>query len=702
MSMEKSKRLLEEFSPNSYEDWAKEAEASLKGKPLEKLTIKTYEGIAVKPIYRLEDAQNLEHLQNNLPGVFPFVRGTKADGYKKDAWAIEQEINYAMPEDFNTALKYDMGRGQNAVAVRFNDRIVEQLQNKQAAESCPSTILFDLEDMKKAFDGIDLKSTPVHLIVSNYPVVFFALFNSYLKSNNMTLADVKGVFRIDPLGNLARSGEIKMDIDKYYQVMALILNYLVSNKSALRAVEVDATVYNDGGANAVQEIAYALATGAEYIRGIADRNVSIDDITERMSFSMGIGSNFFMEIAKVRAFRMLWAKVAKEFGAGTEGQKVHLHTKTTKSNKTKLDQYVNMLRVTNESLAAIVAGTDSHTVRPFDDQFGLPKDFSRRISRNTQLFLKEECNLRDTIDPAGGSWYVETLTAQLAESAWKMFQDIEAKGGMAKELLAGNIQSAIATVKAERIKNIASRKDVIVGTNKYPNGSEKPADVITYDYKAVYEYAAKKSDNKNAVAVLSKVPTNGLSVELLNSLTDAFLQGTNIAAAVSVLCGSICNAEVKAEKVCTSRLAEPFEAIRAASEEVKNKTGNAPKIFFANMGPLKQHKGRADFSADFFGTGGFEIINNAGFNSNEEAAKAALESDSKIIVICSTDDTYPEIVPELAKTIKSANPNKFIVLAGYPTDYIEQFKEAGVDEFIHIKANLFGILTTVQKQLGIA
>ncbi len=702
MSMEKSKRLLEEFLPNSYEDWAKEAEASLKGKPLDKLKTKTYEGFEIKPIYRLEDTQELKHLENNLPGTFPYVRGCNPDGYKKSAWSIEQEINYPSVKEYNTALSYDIKRGLDCISLKFNDKIVAHLQDKKYAPACPATVVFNLEDLKTAFKGIDISKFDLHLLATNFPVVFFSLFNAYLKSSKIELTGVKGTFRIDPLGNLAKHGELKMDVEKYYQVMALIINYIDKHNSNLKTVEIDTSVYTDGGANAVQEIAFAIATGAEYIRGIADRNVSVDNIAKKMTFSVGIGANFFMEIAKVRALRMLWANIMKEFGASEDARKIYIHTKTTTANKTKMDQYVNMLRVTSESLAAVVAGTNAHSVGTFDAQHGLPQEFSRRIARNTQLLLKEECNLRESVDPAGGSWYIENLTAKIAEEAWKLFQDIEAKGGMSKELLAGNIQSAVKAIKIERIKNLSSRKDVLIGTNKYPNLSEKEVHVAENNYEELFNKYKKIADDTKSADALKAVPQNGLSLELIDSLTDAFINGANIYNAVTYLCGSICNSEVTATAVDTARLAEEFEKIRKNCEIFNDKNGNYPKIFLANMGPLKQHKPRADFSLDFFATGGFEIIYNQGFETNDAAAKAALASESDVIVICSTDDTYPEIVPELAAAIKAGNKDKFIVLAGYPTEYIDAFKSAGVDEFIHVKSNIYSILFNIQKKLGIA
>lgn len=697
MSMEEQKkRLLAEFSPNTFDEWAKEAEASLKGKPLDKLWSKTYEGITLTPIYRKEDAEGLPHLENNFPGEFPYVRGTKAEGYKKEAWKIEQDINYTCPREYNVAVKYDLERGQDSVSLNINEDVVDQLISGEAKEFAPATTIINLTTLGKAFDGIDLKKTHIHISSSKYPIYYYALFLAYLKQNNIGINEVNGIFRIDPIGTLARKGELSMSPANTYKATATIINDLVAADAKLRVVEVDSTVYIDGGANAVQEIAYALATAADYLRGIGKEGADVSEIAKRMAFTVGIGSSFFMEMAKMRALRMLWAIVSKEFGANEEGQKIFMHARSSSINKTKLDQYVNMLRVTSESFSAVVAGVDSLTVPTFDYLFGLPKDFSRRIARNTSLFLKEECNLRDAVDPAGGSWYVETLTAELAEKAWKLFQEIEANGGMEKQLMEGKIQEAVLGVKKQRLSALEMRKDVLIGSNKYPNPNEKEVDVYVNNPEEFLKHI-KEGEYKSNEAVFANIDASDYS-KAIPQLRDAFINGGFVVDVVKMFKGNV----ITAPKIDCSRLAEPYEEIRANTAAAKEKNGKAPSIFLANMGPLKQHKPRADFSQDFFSTGGYEILYNNGFETPEDAAKAAIESDSKIIVICSTDDTYPDIVPTLAKEVKAKAPEKFIVLAGYPTDYIEAFKEAGVDEFIHVKANIYKILLTVQDKLGLA
>lgn len=693
---------MEDFPIPSYEEWKEAAIAALKGKPFEKMYTKTYEGITLNPMYRKEDAENLEQLKNNLPGAFPFLRGTRADGYKKTAWDVSQETNYTLPEELNEAIREDTKRGQNEVNFRINSDVIAQVKNGKAEMSCPSTVLLDLDDMKKAFDGVCLKCNKIHLTAKRYPLVYFSLLNAYLKSKDMSLADVKGVFSMDPLGSLATFGEIPHEPDKMYKMMTRVLNYVVAAKSELRTIEVKTTIYNNGGANAVQEVAYALATAAEYMRGMQAAGADVKDIAKHLLFTVGIGANFFMEIAKFRALRMLWAFVAKEFGADECGQKINMHTKTTYMNFSKLDQYVNMLRVTTETLSAVIGGTDSNTVNQFDCLFGLPKDFSRRIARNVSLLLREECNMRYTVDPAGGSWYVENLTAEIAKAAYKMFQDIEANGGMYAELKAGKIQSAVKAVQAQRIKAMSSRKDVLIGVNRYPNGNEKPVDVIPFDTEKAFNYASKKCGCPTAAKACTGLSKDMPKENKIDAITNAFLHGANVFGVVDSACGCCCGEKVTADKIDCTRLAEPFEQIREASAKYKAEHGFAPKIFLANMGPLRQHKPRADFSQDFFATGGFEVLYNQGFETPKAAADAAIASDAKIIVICSTDDDYPNCVPEIAKSIKAAAPDKYIVLAGYPADFVEAFKADGVDEFIHVKASIYNILLNVQKKLGIA
>ncbi len=408
------------------------------------------------------------------------------------------------------------------------------------------------------------------------------------------------------------------------------------------SVAVNVMLYHNSGGNAVQELAFALATGLEYLRQGEKLGVSIDDMAQKIKFSFAMGADFFMAIAKLRAARMLWSKIVAACGGNAESQKMRIFAATSRWNQSKLDPYVNMLRDTTEAFSAMMGGADIIDVRPFDAVVREPDDFSKRIARNTQLVLKEECHFDHVVDPAGGSYYVETLTAQLAQAAWALFQQIEKAGGMIKALEAGIPQQQVKAVAAKKAEAIAQRRFSLIGVNVYANATEKPL-----EGKAPTACCAGKG----------KVPSN---IETLASV----------------------------------RGAEPFEKLRAAVSVSDKK-----KVFLANMGPLRQHKPRADFSTGFFQAGGYEVLENRGFQTVDEAAAAAKASGASVAIVCSTDDTYPEIVPALVPKLKAAG--LFVVVAGYPTEQIDAFKAVGVDAFIHIRSNCFQVLSGIATQLGI-
>jgi len=357
-----------------------------------------------------------------------------------------------------------------------------------------------------------------------------------------------------------------------------------------------------------------------------------------------------------------------------------------------------------------MGGIDSLHVSHFDEALGLPDEFSRRIARNVQIILQEECNFIRVIDPPGGSWAIETLTDQVAQKAWALFQEIERKGGMADALVAGFPQSFVAATRAERFSAIAHRREVIVGVNMYPNLKEKPLTVRLVDHAAVHaERSAEVQRIRHAVDPQVRQDALDALTQALAAAPDRLVERAIAAARAGATLGDLATALASGdaagptvEPIPFHRAAEQFETLRTTAEAYMARTGARPKVFLANMGPIPQHKARADFSTGFFEAGGFEVIGNSGFATVEEAAQAALESGAGIVTICSTDETYPEIVPALTGLIKSSRPDVTVVLAGYPTDQIETYRAAGVDEFIHLRANCYETLVRLQQLKGVA
>jgi len=695
----------EEFPLPSKEAWRAEAEATLKGAPFEKkLVTKTYEGIDIQPIYNREDLAALSQL-GSIPGEPPYIRGTRAS----NSWEVAQEIPYGSPADYNQALRNDLERGQTAVNITVDEAtrhgIDPDLAHAGQAAMCGVSIVTS-KDFDRILSGIDTERLPLFLQAGSAALPVFALLVSHLKRSGKKPALLRGGLEHDPLGELVTDGTLPDSIPASFEEMAQITKWAVKEMPAFGTISVQTHVYHDAGATAVQELAYALATGLEYLRQMEAHGLSIDETAPRIRFAFSIGTDFFMAIAKFRAARMLWSRIVSASGGGNEAGKMRLHARTSILNKSKLDPYVNMLRGTTEAFAAVAGGCESLHVGAFDEVVRPPDEFSRRIARNTQLILRDECHFEQVIDPAGGSYYVETLTDQLARKAWALFQEIEKSGGMTKALLSDAPQQRVIVTAAKKAEAIAQRRDSVIGVNAYANSREKPLDTKDLEIGALQKrqaaYAADRRTSSDQTQTEHTKVLDLLGMMLAASparLVDLAISAASEGATLGELSRTLRTRDGELPAVPPLRMmraSEPFEKLRTAVE-----TGGKPKVFLVNMGPLRQFKARADFSTSFFQAGGFEVLENRGFQTTGPALEAALTSGASVFVICSTDETYPELVPQLAGPIKASQPKAIVIVAGYPKDQIEAFKAAGVDEFIHIRANCLDLLTSLAVKLGI-
>ncbi len=696
-----------EFPPVSYDEWRKAAEKALKGAPFEKrLITRTYEGISLQPIYRQEDIQGLPHL-DGLPGFAPYARGADALGYVSRSWDVAQELPYATPATFNAALRTDLERGQNAINLVLDAPTLAGLDADDPAAAnvgAHGLSISSVADLATALAGVDLANTPIYIQASTSALSFTALLAALLQQQGQSPAVLRGAIGMDPLGQLARDGQLPRDLAGIYDAMAQLTTWAANHAPQLQTLTVQGHPYHDGGASTTQELAFALATAVDYIRALQNRGLDIDTIAPRIRFALSIGSNFFMEIARLRAARLLWAKIVMAFGGNAESQKMHIHARTSAWNQTVYDPHVNLLRTTTEAFSSVVGGCDSLHVSPFDELLGAPDEFSRRIARNTHIILREESHLNRTVDPAGGSWYVETLTDAVARQTWDLFQAVEKQGGMAQALAAGQPQRQVAETAAARAANIAKRKDVFVGTNMYPNIKETRLAATPVNSAAL---KAERATVLSAVRASADIAARQAALGQLGST--ASVAAAIAAAAAGATLGEIARALRGSAQpgptinaICAQRGARPFEQLREAAEAYTARTGQRPQVFLATMGPLTQHKARADFATAFLGVGGFETIYPAGFDSPAAAAAAALASGAKAVVICSTDATYPDIVPTLVQALKQAQPDLSILLAGYPAEHVEAFKAAGIADFIHLNANCQALLSNLQKNMGVA
>ena len=694
---------LDEFTPPTDEEWKAACEALLKGAPFEKkMFTKTYEGITFDPMYTRKHTEDILP-KGVMPGMGDYLRGVDAAGYIGKPWGIAQACDETLPAENNELLRHEHDKGATIYHIVLDTASRTGVDARQAeAVGDTGTSVTTVEDMHVLLTGLDLAKFPLYVYAGANAVPLLALVAAARRASGEDMAEVRGIVGADPIGALAADGKLPTSLDAHYDSLAAAARWATVNAPHLRTVFVRSDVYSNGGANDVQEVASVLATATAYLRALCERGLTIDEAASQIAFAFSMGANFFLQIAKLRAVRPLWAQIVGAFGGSAEAQKMRIHARPALFFKTIYDPYVNMLRNTTEIFSGVVGGIDSFESAPFDEPIRKGDEFSRRIARNVQIMLQEEFGLLQPIDPAGGSWAVETLTRQMKEKIWAEFQRIEKEGGIIAALRAGSLQESMAAVLAARFKNADLRRDRIVGNNMYPNMTETLLETRAEDTAAL-----KAQRTADIDAYLSDIDVKHRD-EALASLrqahsvdhaVEAALAGATIAELMTAVTEGDGAETVTA--IAPHRWSERFEALRQRTEEYKAEKNDNVKIFLANMGPIPQHKARADFTTGFLQVGAFEVLGNDGFKTVEEAADAARASGADAVVICSTDATYPEIVPALAPKLHEVLPKARVFLAGAaPKDLLETYKEAGIDEYISVRANCYEILESLQKQKG--
>ena len=694
---------LDEFTPPTDEEWKAACEALLKGAPFEKkMFTKTYEGITFDPMYTRKHTEDILP-KGVMPGMGDYLRGVDAAGYIGKPWGIAQACDETLPAENNELLRHEHDKGATIYHIVLDTASRAGVDARQAETvGDTGTSVTTVEDMHVLLTGLDLAKFPLYVYAGANAVPLLALVAAARRASGEDMAEVRGIVGADPIGALAADGKLPASLDAHYDSLAAAARWATVNAPHLRTVFVRSDVYSNGGANDVQEVASVLATATAYLRALCERGLTIDEAASQIAFAFSMGANFFLQIAKLRAVRPLWAQIVGAFGGSAEAQKMRIHARPALFFKTIYDPYVNMLRNTTEIFSGVVGGIDSFESAPFDEPIRKGDEFSRRIARNVQIMLQEEFGLLQPIDPAGGSWAVETLTRQMKEKIWAEFQRIEKEGGIVAALRAGSLQESVAAVLAARFKNADLRRDRIVGNNMYPNMTETLLETRAEDTAAL-----KAQRTADIDAYLSDIDVKHRD-EALASLrqahsvdhaVEAALAGATIAELMTAVTEG--NGAETVTAIAPHRWSERFEALRQRTEEYKAEKNDNVKIFLANMGPIPQHKARADFTTGFLQVGAFEVLGNDGFKTVEEAADAARASGADAVVICSTDATYPEIVPALAPKLHEVLPKARVFLAGAaPKDLLETYKEAGIDEYISVRANCYEILESLQKQKG--
>ena len=698
---------LDEFTPPTYEEWKDACIALLKGAPFDKkMYTKTYEGITFDPMYTRAGTDDILP-KDSFPGMGDFLRGARPNGYVKSPWGIAQICDETLPKENNELLKHELDKGSTIYHVRLDRATLDGRDARDAVvvgeEGCSITTLQDVHEL---LEGLKLEHYPLYMYAGATALPALSLTVAALRASGQNTTKLHGFLGADPLEELLRSGQSTLPLAALYDELAACAAWAAANAPGLRTVMVRSDVFSRGGANDVQELSYTLATAVAYLRALLERGLSIHEAAGQIFFGISMGANFFMQIAKLRAVRPLWAQIVRAFGGDETAQCMHIHGRPALFFKTVYDPYVNMLRNTTEIFSGVVGGVDSYENEPFDEPIRKGDEFSRRIARNMQIVLQEEFGMLKPIDPAGGSWAVESLTKQMKEKIWAEFQVIESKGGIQKAMEDGYPQEQIAEVLAARFKKLELRRDRIVGNNMYPNMTEKLLDTRPEDTEALRKERTASIEDYLAdiEETFKQEKLEELKKADIRSMADCGIKAAAAGATLAELYSAI-SAEGQAQEqvvpILPHRWSEQFEALRKVTETYKEKTGHNVTIFLANMGPIPQHKARAEFSTSFLQVGAFEVLANNGFKTADEAVAAAEESGADAVVICSTDATYPDIVPEIAPKLRAAMPDTTIYLAGAaPKDLEPVYREAGVDDFISVRANCYKILQFLQKKKG--
>jgi len=691
-------KLAADFPAVTYDGWRKIVEEKeLKGAPFEKkMVTKTPEGIDVQPIYVAENWP-WDGDPSGFPGFFPYTRGTQAIGRVTGGWDKRQEFKEPEPKTANREIRHDLSRGVTSVAVRLDLAARNAVDPAKAGDAAglDGVMAHDAAALAETLDGVDLGTVPVQIEAgAAFLPAAMALAGLFMKKGVDAKA-ARGNFGADPLGTLAELGRLPYAVEDGLAQLGALAAWTAKTYPGVRAVQVDTSAYHHAGASEAHDLGIALATGVAYLKAMEAAGMSIDDACRQIGFTISADQKQYMQIAKMRAARKVWAAVAKSCGASDEAAAMQLRAKSARRMFTRTDPWVNMLRGTVSTFASAVGGADIVTCLPFDDAIGLPDSMGRRIARNTQIVLMEESNLYRVLDQAGGTWSMETLTTELADKAWAFFREIEAKGGIVEVLRSGFLKDTIAVTMAARDKDIAKRKIPITGVSEFPNIIEKVVERPRPDLSAAVTADAarlSKGDAASAahLAALSKTK------DVAGTVCEAVGAGASFAAVVAALGG----AEATIAPMPRRHLADSFERLRDAATAHEKKTGKLPQIFLANLGPVAKHTGRATFAKNFFEAGGIQAVTNSGFSEIDACVAAFKESGAKIAVICSSDGLYEEMVPTYAPALKAAGAET-LYLAGAPGDKKDVYDAAGIDSYIFMGCEVLGTLTEQLVRLGV-
>jgi len=695
--MNNDKPLLDDFQVPDLDQWHDEVVRLLKGAPFaKKMFTKTLENVTVGPMYTAADNLDLPWSEN-LPGQWPNLRGSKAAA----GWLIAQELPLPTVEEFNNALRSDLRRGQNAVNLVLDKAGLGGLDPDQADAQfvgAGGTSVASFADFEVAFDGVDLESTPIFVQAGSAALPVMSLLLAMLEKQGRNPGNLSGCLGSDPVYGLAEEGQLPLALSRLHDELAVISKGAAAKAPDLETMPVHEDPWHDGGADSALSLALVLASAVQKLRAMEERGLEPELAAARIQFHLVMGTDFFMEIAKVRALRLLWSDLLAAAGCPEAASEARVHARTSRRTQTRLDPHVNMLRVTTQAMSAVFGGVDSLHVSPFDELDSLPDEFSRRTARNVQLVLAHECHFDQVQDPAGGSWYVEKLTAELAEQTWSIFQEVEAAGGIIECLESGWVQERVAASAELRLNRLSTRRDVMVGTNQYPNPQEKTRENRSADLENLKTRRTEamnrqrtSGDQEQHMLVLGRLEKimDASSEDLLPLMIDAAAHGATLGELTGILrhdtqpdCSNV--------QIPLRRDAEPFENLR----HLVSTLGDRKNVFVACLGDVARYMPRLDFTRGFFQVGGFNTIEEGFFTSAAEAVKAA--EGSGVVVLVGLDTTYDELGSETVKGLQALSPPPKVIMAGGSAAQHEE-----LDFSINARSNILEVLEKLAESLGV-
>jgi methylmalonyl-CoA mutase len=677
-------RIDDVFAPTSLEAWRALLEKDLKGASFESLRGTTESGLPLEPLYTKENV--VDPARVGVPGLPPFTRGAEAG---RRGWVIRQEYDDPRADVVRSQIADDMGRGVEAVLLRLG--LDAGLRVLTAG------------DLAHVLGDLDPRATDVWLSPGEDALGIAAAYVAFARTRGAEASELRVSFGADPLGALASRGMLRSGLRGTYRDMRELARFANASGEGMRAVRVDTEPYAEAGAGAVDELAFALSTYTGYLGRLVEWGLDVDAAAAQIDLAVSTGGEFFEQIAKLRALRLLVAKVVKACKGSAEAQAACVHARNGRFTKSQRDPWVNLLRGTAESFAGALGGADSVATTPFDVAYASSDAFARRLARNTQLVLREESKVGEVIDPAGGSYFVERLTEDLARAAWSAFREIERRGGMQAALLSGYVASRLRASDAQRTEALRRRKRVVLGVNEFPSLSEVSLDRAPVDLRDVEgelgrEFGEGDQDERYMAlidvnsAAYSGAQSGGGLVEIAAS---AVTKGADLASLREVLERG--EAVLATEPLRPRRAAEDWERLRDLSDACLAREGARPRVFVALLGSVAEHTARSTWVQNLLAAGGFEAVAPAGLETTDRLVAAFRESGTKVALLAGPDARYEEALPALTGALAEAGAST-ILLAGKPKK--DGARDEGVHAFVHVGADVYGVLEWLHVGLG--